>query len=170
MPRSCGRIRKVAFILLTLCGLARPASAVDCAAGVLRDDPQKKDAGTIEALERSWAQAYAERDIEMLKCIIADDFEIGSMPDKTIEVNGRQHVLEWVPVRTGTADLEQLHVTVHGEVAFARGSYAVRASDGVLRSRFQFADVFVYRAKRWQALSREIATLPLDNSDFSSGT
>src|SRR5262249_28839057 len=129
-----------------LCGVTRPVAAADCDVTKMgMVNVGTKDATAIENLERRWAQAYAERNVAVLQCIMADDFEIGSMPDEKVEVNGKQHVLEWVPVRTGSAEIEQLHVWLHGEMAIARGSYLVRAQDGMVHRRFQFTDLFVYR-------------------------
>jgi len=163
MSHRVSNLCGITVVLFSLCGVTCPIAAADCNVmemGMV--NVGMKDAMAIENLERRWAQAYAERNVALLQCIIADDFEIGSMPDKKVEVNGKQHVLDWVPVRTGSTEIEQLHVKLHREVAIARGSYVVRAQDGMVRERFQFTDLFVYRGHRWQALVREIAELPFD--------
>jgi ketosteroid isomerase-like protein len=123
---------------------------------------QQKDVQTVRKVEYEWARAYANRDIAALNCILADDFEIAAMPDKKDEVNNKQHVLDWVKTRSGSDEIDHVQVRIVGEAAIARGIYTVKGTDGKVKSRFQFFDIFTYRSKRWQAISREIAELPLD--------
>ena len=116
----------------------------------------------LREVERRWIEAYGQRNTKLLLCILADDFEIGSMPDSQLEVNNRQHVLDWVSKKTISMNrIEQLNVSRHGTVAVARGIYSVSTPDGTLTARFQFSDVFTYRRNGWQAILREIATLPI---------
>ena len=116
----------------------------------------------LREVERRWIEAYGQRNTQLLLCILADDFEIGSMPDSQLEVNNRQHVLDWVSTKTISMNrIEQLNVSRHGTVAVARGIYSVSTPDGTLTARFQFSDVFTYRRNGWQAILREIATLPI---------
>jgi hypothetical protein len=133
----------------------------DCARNVgldLRDTDPK----VLREVERRWIEAYGQRNTQLLACILADDFEIGSMPDSKLEVNSRQHVLDWVSTKAISMNqMEHLDISTHGTVAVARGIYSVSTPDGRLTSRFQFSDVFAYRRNGWQALLREIATLPV---------
>lgn len=117
-----------------------------------------KDPHAIETLEGDWARAYEHRDTALLNCILADDFEVGSMPSSDFQLHDRKTVLDWVATRTGSAELENLQTKSYGVAAIARGVYSVR-KDGKLVSRFQFADVFIYRDNRWQAVSRTLAQL-----------
>lgn len=133
-----------------------------CEPGKFHSVRQKKDSQAVREIEYEWAKAYANRDIPALNCILADGFEIGGMPDKKDEVNNKQHVLDWVKTRSGSDQIDQLQARVVGETAIAHGIYTVRGTDEKLKARFQFLDVFTYRDKRWQAISREIAELPLD--------
>jgi len=132
----------------------------DCRSAELRAVLHDKSPQVIRALEEQWAKAYANRDTARLKCILADDFEIGSMPDQVLAVHDKHRVLAWVLTRTGSAELEHLQTRPFDSTVLARGIYAVRAG-GRLVSRFQFTDVFVYRSNRWQAVARTIAELPL---------
>jgi len=114
----------------------------------------------VKMLEERWLRAYSSQDTEALNCILAEDFEIGSMPGDDSEVHDKKHVLEWVATRTGKAELEQLRIQSYETAVVARGIYSVRR-DGKMVARFQFTDFFVYRDHRWQAVTRALAQLPV---------
>jgi hypothetical protein len=114
----------------------------------------------VKTLEEHWLRAYSNRDTEALNCILAADFEIGSMPGDDSDVHDKKHVVEWAATRTGTAELEQLRIQSYETAVVARGRYSVRR-DGKIVARFQFTDFFVYRDHRWQAVTRALAQLPV---------
>ena len=148
-------------VLLIISAVSSESVATDeCSSAELRAVLHDKSPQVIRALEEQWAKAYANRDTATLNCILADDFEIGSMPDQVLAVHDNHRVLAWVLTRTGSAELEHLQTRPFDSTVLARGVYAVRAG-GRLVSRFQFTDVFVYRSNRWQAVARTIAELPL---------
>ena len=148
-------------VLLIISAVSSESVATDdCSSAELRAVLHEKSSQVIKVLEEQWAKAYASRDTARLNCILADDFEISSMPDEILAVHDKHHVLEWVVTRTGSAELEHLQTRPFDSIVLARGVYAVRTG-GMLVSRFQFADVFVYRSNRWQAVARTIADLPL---------
>ena len=148
-------------VLLIISAVSSVSVATDeCSSAELRAVLHDKSPQVIRALEEQWAKAYANRDTATLNCILADDFEIGSMPDQVLAVHDKHRVLAWVLTRTGSAELEHLQTRPFDSTVLARGVYAVRAG-GRLVSRFQFTDVFVYRSNRWQAVARTIAELPL---------
>jgi ketosteroid isomerase-like protein len=151
-------------VLLALVFSFTPPTQVgsQCEPGKGDSKRQQKDVETVRKIEYEWARAYANRDIAALSCILADDFEISVMPDKKDEVNNKQHVLDWVKIRSGSDEIDRLQVRIVGEAAIAHGTYTVRGTDEKVKARFQFLDVFTYRDKRWQAISREIPELSFD--------
>jgi hypothetical protein len=154
-------VRAFFQVLLIISAVSSVSVATDeCSSAELRAVLHDKSPQVIRALEEQWAKAYANRDTATLNCILADDFEIGSMPDQVLAVHDKHRVLAWVLTRTGSAELEHLQTRPFDSTVLARGVYAVRAG-GRLVSRFQFTDVFVYRSNRWQAVARTIAELPL---------
>jgi len=154
-------VRAFFQVLLIISAVSSVSVATDeCSSAELRAVLHDKSPQVIRALEEQWAKAYANRDTATLNCILADDFEIGSMPDQVLAVHDKHRVLAWVLTRTGSAELEHLQTRPFDSIVLARGVYAVRTG-GMLVSRFQFADVFVYRSNRWQAVARTIADLPL---------
>jgi hypothetical protein len=129
--------------------------------GLQNSFPPLHDKGpdALNAIEKEWARAYADRDTASLNCIFADEFQIASLND--FEVHYKTEVLQWVANRTGSAELEQLQVKSRGAAAVARGVYKVRR-DGQVLSRFQFTDFFLYRVGRWQAVARTVSQLPVE--------
>jgi Domain of unknown function (DUF4440) len=148
-----------AFLVVIFISSASNA-ADECSSAGLRSVLHDSNPQVVKTLENQWALAYAKRDAALLNCILAEDFEIGSMPAQGFEIHDRQHVLEWLATRTGSAELEQLQIKPYGPAVVARGVYSVRR-DRKLVSRFQFADFFLYREGRWQAVARTLAQLPV---------
>lgn len=148
------------YVVLALIILLRAGPAEECGRADLRLTLNDKNPQVVQTLEEHWMQAYASRDAALLGCLLADDFEISSIFDGNLELHNKQHVLEWVASRTGSAELERLQIKSHGTAVVARGVYSVRRG-AKLVSRFQFADFFVYQDGRWQAIARTLAQLPV---------
>jgi len=152
------RVTLLAFCIL----LAAPAAvAAECDVGKIISSDRAADA--IKDLESRWIKAYAERDVDLLKCILTDDFDIGSMPDRALEIHNRQHVLDWITRRKTSVQnqIEDLKVRVSGDVAVVRGIYVMRDSAGKPLARYQFTDLLAQRNARWRGLAREVSELPL---------
>jgi ketosteroid isomerase-like protein len=134
--------------------------AAECEVGKVTSPDRAAD--TIKDLENRWIRAYAERDVELLKCILTDDFQIGSMPDRTLETHDRQHVLDWITRRKSSVrnQIEDLKVQVSGDVAVARGVYVMRDPAGKPLARYQFTDLLAQRHSYWRGLAREVSELP----------
>jgi len=148
--------------LIALCILLmRPEEGdADCEAGKVTSSDRAAE--VIKELENQWIRAYAERDVELLRCILTDDFQVGSMPDRTLETHDRQHVLDWITHRKTSVrnQIEDLKVQVSGSVAVARGVYVMRDSAGKALARYQFTDLLTQRNAHWRGLSREVSELP----------
>lgn len=154
------------FAAAVACWAQTPAKTrsdrVNCYADKIAVDLRDKNSQVLRQVEDQWIRAYGERNAELLECILADDFEIASIPDEKLEINNKQHVMDWIASKSRSVNkLEQLDIRTHEEAAVVRGVYSARTQEGKLTSRFQFTDVFVYRANGWQAVSREIAELPV---------
>jgi len=151
------RVRFLAFCFLVV----RPAAlGAECDVGKVTSRERAVDA--IKELETRWIKAYAQRDVELLKCILTEDFQIGSMPDRTLEIHDRQHVLSWITQRKTSVQnqIEDVKVQVSGDVAVARGVYVMRDSAGKPLARYQFTDLLAQRDGHWRGLSREVSELP----------
>ena len=147
----------ITFALL----LSQAAAAGNCSLQATEFRLQKKDPQVLKEVEQEWLQAYGERNTRALDCILADDFEIDSMPDEKGEVHDKKHVLDWVAHRFPTTQkIEQIEIKAYGDLAVVRGIYSSYRPDGSLLVRFQFLDVFARPEGRWRAITREIAELP----------
>lgn len=152
------RIALLTFALLLSQARATAKCNLQATESLLRNnDPQ-----VLKEVEREWLRAYGEKNTAVLDCILAVDFQIGSMPDERGEVHDKKHVLDWVVQRSPSVQkIERFDLTPYGNVAVVRGAYSMSAQDGKILARYQFMDVFVYRGERWLALTREIAELPI---------
>ena len=150
------------LLFLALCILLmRPAKgAAECDVGKVTSP--ERAAASIKELENQWIKAYADRNVELLNCILTDDFQIGSMPDRTLETHDRQHVMDWITHRKTSVQnqIEDLKVQVSGNVAVARGVYVTRDSAGKPLARYQFTDLLAQRHSHWRGLAREVSELP----------
>lgn len=142
--------------------LSHATAAGQCKLQAIESLLRNKDTQVLEEVEQEWLRAYGEKNTAALDCILADDFRIGGMPEEKGEVHDKKHVLVWVAQRSRSVQkIERFDLTPYGNVAVVRGAYSMRGQDGRVLARYQFMDVFVYRKQRWQALTREIAELPI---------
>ena len=154
------RVRAAALLVAVLILVSHALSAGNCSSPIVLRLLSNNNPSAVDAIEREREHAYAHRDTVSLNCILADEFQITSPADPDFRVHYKEDVLQWVPTRTGSADLEGLRVKSHRSAAVARGAYAVRR-DGKLVSRFQFIDFFIYRDGSWQAMSRVLTEVPV---------
>jgi Domain of unknown function (DUF4440) len=153
-------MRAVGLLVAVLILVSPALSVGNCSSPIALRLLSNNNPSAVDPIEREWEHAYAHRDTVSLNCILADEFQITSPADPDFRVHYKEDVLQWVPTRTGSADLEGLQVKSHGSAAVARGAYAVR-HDGKLVSRFQFIDFFIYRDGGWQAMSRILIEVPV---------
>jgi ketosteroid isomerase-like protein len=52
-------------------------------------------------------------------------------------------------------EISDLSVALHGDTAICRGLNTIRGSDGAVRARLRFTDVFLYGASAWRAVSAQ---------------
>ncbi len=152
------------IVLITLALLSSNATpAGTCSLQATESLLRNKDPQVVKEVEKEWLQAYGERNTPALDCILADDFEIGSMPDEKGEIHDKKHVLDWVAQRSPTTQkIERLELEPNGDLEFVRGIYSMNGRNGEVLARYQFMDVFVFRGGRWQALARQIAQLKVE--------
>ena len=142
--------------------LSHATAAAQCNLQATESLLRNKDPQVLKEVEQEWLRAYGEKNTAALDCILAEDFRIGSMPNEKGEVHDKNHVLDWVAQRSPSVQkIERFDLTPNGNVAIVRGAYSMSGQDGKVLARYQFMDVFVYRRERWQALTREIAELPI---------
>jgi len=133
-------VKHILWILL-LCPVARAAR---CPTG------QAKDEATLVQIEKTWARALDEHDVNTLNCILADEFEDadikGKLADRssTLAKVGTSHAVHH--------ELSDLSAHVHGDSAYVRG--VADAMDSQSRGvRVRFTDIYIYREGRWQCVA-----------------
>jgi len=112
---------------------------------------QAKDESALLQLEQSWAQALERPDSDAVGCILAEEFQ-------DIDPNGNLHdraesLANVAHRRPGHNQLSELHPHVYGEVGYVRGLNTVINTDGKIRAKVRFTDIFVYREGRWLAVA-----------------
>jgi hypothetical protein len=59
--------------------------------------------------------------------------------------------------RPGRNQLSELRAHVYGDFGYVRGLNTVTDTDGKIRARVRFTDIFVYREGRWLAVAGQEA-------------
>jgi ketosteroid isomerase-like protein len=81
------------------------------------------DADRVIALERKWTQAYKQRDIRILSSLLADEFVITVEDGSTYSKVGYISHSAETSVHVQVAELTELKVRVHADVAVVTGAY-----------------------------------------------
>jgi ketosteroid isomerase-like protein len=102
-------------------------------------------------MESRWVTALDRRDPKALDCLLAEEF-VDS--DAIGQLRSRQQVLDAVPNRkTYAQHLEDLRVSLYGDVGIVHGVNRVTDKDGKEVARVRFTDVFRYTNGQWRAVS-----------------
>ena len=110
---------------------------------------QKRDAATIQRLERAWSVAFLTGDAELESCLLLPSFtEIfgdGRMQHLGDELAlARANRGKHLPI----PDLPGEEVLLHGDAAVAYGVSASKGTDGQVRRQW-FADYYVWDRGAW---------------------
>jgi len=139
-----GVLMRYLLAVLALCGAMM---AADC-------PKQPKEASALSETEHNWAQSLEKRDVTILGCILANEFQdvgvSGALSDRaaTLAKAGE--------AATGPArhhGLSELRPVVQGDFGYIRGIAAVVDGEGKTLARVRFTDVYAYRDGRWQCVS-----------------
>ena len=117
----------------------------------------------LKALDLSWHQAVAARDVEVLGRLLADDYQFDldarRMLTKAQEVEAVQASDPLFDF--GAFKLGEVGVTVEGERATVTGILTTRpaGADKKTRPRYFYTHTLVRRDDRWQILSSRLVSL-----------
>jgi ketosteroid isomerase-like protein len=117
-------------------------------------------AATVRALEMKWTESYKQHNIDILSSLLADDFVItiedGSVYSKagyiTHSADSETHV--------EVAELSDLKVRIHGDVAIVTGAYHERGTSNGKRYEYhdRLTDVWMKSSGgKWQVISSHYA-------------
>jgi ketosteroid isomerase-like protein len=106
------------FCLLILAG------AIAACLPAKSDVPQKADVTSrIVALENKWTEAYKRHDVAVMSSMLADDFIITVEDGNTYSKAGYIAHSGDTSTEVEIAEILELHVRIHGNVAIATGAY-----------------------------------------------
>jgi ketosteroid isomerase-like protein len=123
-----------------------------CASAVAQ---QQSDASTVRSLELKWTESYKQRSIDMLSSLLADEFVItvedGSVYSKAGYIG---HTAD-SKVRVQIAEISDMKVRIHGDVAIVTGSYHEKgeAEGKTYEYRDRMTDVWMKSAGKWQVVA-----------------
>jgi len=139
MP-SLGFLRQTSLILLLSCAALAQ---------------EKSEAAAVRALELKWTESYKQHSIDILSSLLADDFTItvedGSVYSKAGYIS---HTAD-SKVKVNVAEMTDLKVRIHGDVAVVTGAYHEHGvSEGKSYDyRDRFTDVWIKAAGKWQVIA-----------------
>jgi ketosteroid isomerase-like protein len=136
------------YLLLTLAFLA--GVSVQFAA------QEKADAAsTIRKLEEKWTESYKQRHIDILASLLAEDFVITVEDGNVYSKAGYITHSADASVRVDVAELSDLKVRMHGNIAVVTGAYHEKGESGGKRYEYRdrLTDVWMKVGGNWQVIS-----------------
>jgi ketosteroid isomerase-like protein len=133
------------FVILFLSGLPLLTNA----------QQRSADTNKVVALEKKWTEAYKQRDVGILSSLLAEEFVI------TVEDGSTYGKLGYIShsadssVRVEVAQLSDLRVRVHGNVAVVTGAYheSGTSKGKPYEYRDRLTDVWVKSPAGWQVIA-----------------
>lgn len=116
---------------------------------------EKSDSSTVRALELKWTESYKQRSIDILSSLLADEFSItvedGSVYSKAGYIS---HTAD-SKVKVQVAEMTDLKVRVHGDIAVVTGAYHEHGeSEGKPYDyRDRLTDVWIKAGGKWQVIA-----------------
>lgn len=113
-------------------------------------EPMTKE-GVLSA-ERDWVEALERGDRVRLECRLAPQFVDTNWQAKVLS---RADVLARLGGPRPQPSLTKLEAQLVGKTAIVHGVNSQTSRDGTDQGSVRFTDIFVYRARRWQAVSAQ---------------
>ena len=112
-------------------------------------------AAQVRRLEEKWTAAYKERQIDLLASLLAEDFVITVEDGSTYSKTGYITHSADQSVRVEVAELSDLRVRVHGNIAVVTGAYHEKGTTKgkPYEYRDRFTDVWMNIDGKWQVIA-----------------
>ncbi len=109
----------------------------------------------LRKLEEKWTESYRKRQIDILSSLLAEDFVITVEDGNTYSKSGYITHSADPTVHVDVAELSDLKVRMHGDVAVVTGAYHERGkSNGKpYEYRDRLTDVWMKVGNKWQVIS-----------------
>lgn len=109
----------------------------------------------VRKLEEKWTAAYQERKINILSSLLADEFVITVEDGNTYSKAGYITHSADSSVRVEVAELSDLHVHLHGDLAVVTGAYHERGTSNGKPYEYhdRLTDVWIKVGNTWQVFA-----------------
>jgi len=136
-------------------GLTLMLSLFACFLASAAAQEKADSAATIRNLEEKWTESYKNRQIDMLSSMLADDFVITVEDGNTYSKSGYISHTADASVHVDVAEMSDLKVRMHGNIAVVTGSYHERGkSNGKpYEYRDRLTDVWMKVGNKWQVIA-----------------
>ena len=115
--------------------------------------PDPRTEAAVRATEDRWVHLLETRDAAGLGCLLAPEFVDSNWAGRKVP---RAQVLEALPHRPDTSlALSEIDVMLHGDIAIVHGLNRQTDAAGKHAGTVRFTDIFLYRERRWQAVSAQ---------------
>src|SRR5262249_46344200 len=123
---------------------------------------QDDDAKVLLDLESKMAQAWVQRDTQILEQILADDYTLAGTGDALIGKGQYMAGLDNPEFRTTSAIVADLRIRVYGDAAVVTGRATYQGwskKRGKFVRRFRFTDTFIRRGSIWNCVATHASGL-----------
>ena len=109
----------------------------------------------ITNLEKQWTEAYKKRDIAILSSLLSEDFVITVENGQTYGKAGYISHTADSSVKVDVAELSDLRVRMHGNVAVVTGAYHEKGTSKGKTYEYhdRLSDVWMKTGNSWQVIS-----------------
>jgi len=116
---------------------------------------EEDDAAKVRSLELKWTESYKQRKIDILSSLLAEGFVITVEDGATYSKSGYITHTADDSVQVKVAELSELKVHLHGNVAVVTGDYHEKGiSNGKpYEYRDRLTDVWMKREGNWQVIA-----------------
>lgn len=116
---------------------------------------QDAEAARIKSLEQKWADSYKQRRIDILASLLAEDFVITVEDGKTYGKEGYISHTADTSTHVAVAEILDLKVRVHGNVAIVTGAYHEKGESGGKPYEYhdRLTDVWMKTGGNWQVIA-----------------
>ncbi len=147
-------MKKAVLTLISLLVFSGAAAAQSNAARVLSENEK-----TVRKLERSWLDAYEQRNADSMNAIVADDFTI-TFPDGSMQT--KKQIVDSLKSTGATAmkfKTENVQSRVYGETVILIGLVISewQQGDKPMSDRSRYTDTYVKRGGKWQVVASHLS-------------
>jgi ketosteroid isomerase-like protein len=135
--------------------LARLVLCFVCCLPMVAAAQSSSDNAKVLALEKKWTEAYKQRDISLLSSLLAEDFAITVEDGSTFGKEGYISHSADTSVHVEVAELSELRVHMHGNVAVVTGAYHETGTSKGKHYEYhdRLTDVWMKTAGKWQVVA-----------------